>query len=346
MNPRTVGARSWIAALVAAAALLFGPASAGSAAVPASVMDAAKKEGTVVWYTSVDAKTLTGVVARFDQTHPGISLQTLQITSNLIPARIITEQRGGKFNADVTNGDVVPMAQLAAAGALQVYRPADPGKFVKGSIDPNGLWTTLYFDTTVIAWNVKKLQADGLKPPASVADLAKPEWRGKIGLDSTAYNWYQGMLETDPNAKDLLAKIMANKPLLTQGHTNTMTQLENGEFDVAPTVYGYLADKEHRAGAGIDYLNPKPLIVGLTPVGMVKNAPHPNAARVLLDWLLSPEGQNTLIELSGRPSARTDVQNNPNVLNSKMSLHVIKTPDPSEYNALVSQYKQILGVSN
>jgi len=333
-------------AIFASAMLLFGLGRAGIAAVPASVTDAAKKEGTVVWYTSVDAKTLTPLVQRFDQSHPGIALQTLQITSNLIPARIITEQRGGKFNADVANGDVVPMAQLAAAGALQVYHPADPGKFVKGANDPNGLWSCLYFDTTVLAWNVKKLQADGLKPPTSVADLARPEWRGKIGLNATAYNWYQGLTEIDPNAKDLLTKIIANHPLLTQGHTNTMTQLESGEFDVTPTVYGYLADKEHRAGLGIDFINPKPLIVGLTPVAFIKNAPHPNAARVLLDWLLSKDGQNALVELSGRPSARIDVENNPNVFNTRMQLHVIKTPDPSEYNALVSQYNKILGVNN
>lgn len=334
------------AALLPAAGLLFGFERAGSAAVPPSIMEAAKHEGTVVWYTSVDTKTLAGVTARFEQAHPGITLQTLQITSNLIPARIITEQRGGKFNADVANGDVVPMSQLVVAGALQPYHPAEADKFVKGSIDPGGLWTTLYFDTTVIAWNAKKVQADGIKPPTSLADLTKPEWRGKIGLDSTAYNWYQGLLEIDPNAADLLKKIMANKPLLTQGHTNTVTQLEAGEFDVTPTAYGYLADKEHRGGRDVDFVNPKPLIVGLTPVGFVKNAPHPNAARVLLDWLLSREGQNALIELSGRPSARSDVQNNPNVLNGRMQIHVIKTPDSAAYNALVSQYKQLLGVTN
>jgi ABC-type Fe3+ transport system substrate-binding protein len=238
------------------------------------------------------------------------------------------------------------MSQLAVAGALQPYHPAEADKFVKGSIDAGGLWSTLYFDTTVIAWNTKKLQADGIKPPTSLADLTKPEWRGKIGLDSTAYNWYQGLLEIDPNAADLLKKIMANKPLLTQGHTNTVTQLESGEFDVTPTAYGYLADKEHRGGQGVDFINPKPLIVGLTPVVFVKNAPHPNAGRVLLDWLLSRDGQNALIELSGRPSARIDVQNNPNVFNGRMQIHVIKTPDAAAYNALVSQYKQLLGVTN
>jgi iron(III) transport system substrate-binding protein len=332
-------------AVLAAAALVLGVPVAGGAAVSPDISAAAKKEGVVVWYTSVDVKTLPGIVARFDQTHPGIKLQTLQITSNLIPARILTEQRGHQYNADVCNGDIVPMSQLAEAGALQPLHPPDADKFVKGAIDPKGMWVSLYSDTTVLAWNPKKLAADGLKPPTSLADLAKPEWSGKIGIDSTAYNWFQGLVETDPNAADFVKKLMANKPFLTQGHTNTVTQLEAGEFDVTPTAYGYMADLEHRNGRSVDYLVPKPLFVGLGPVGFVANAPHPNAAKVFIDWLLSKDGQQTIIDVSGRPSARTDVKNNPNVFNPKWPIHVLSTPDAAKYKDLVTQYKSLLGVT-
>jgi ABC-type Fe3+ transport system substrate-binding protein len=335
----------FLRALVLALAGVLASGPATSAAVAPEIAAAAKREGTVVWYSSIDTKTLAAVVQRFEQSHPGIKLQTLQLTSNLIPVRITTELRGGKFNADVANGDIVPMSQLAAAGALQPYRPAEPAKFVKGAIDPNGLWTSLYNDTTVIAWNPKKLQADGLRPPTSLADLTKPEWNGKIGLNATAYNWFAGLSEVDPNAQELIKKIVANHPLITQGHTNTVTQMEAGEFTVTPTAYGYLADKDHRAGLPIDFINPRPLLVGLGPVGLIANAPHPNAARVLLDWLLSKPGQQTIVELSGRPSARTDVQNNPNVLSAKMPVHILTTPDQARYRELVSQYKALLGIS-
>ncbi len=331
------------AALALVAAFVLPPAA--HAAVSADVMAAAKREGVVVWYTSFDNKTLPGIVQRFDDTHPGIKLQPLVISSNLIPARILTEMRGHQVGADVCNGDIVPMSQLAEAGALQPFKPADPDKFAKGAVDPKGLWTSLYSDTTVLAWNPKKLQADGLKPPTSLADLTKPEWSGKIGIDSTAYNWYQGLIETDPNAQELLKKLVANKPFLTQGHTNTVVQLEAGEFDVTPTAYGYMADLEHRNGRPVDFLVPKPLLVGLGPVGFVAGAPHPNAARVFIDWLLSKDGQQTIIDVSGRPSARTDVKNNPNVFNAKWPMHVLSTPDQAKYKDLVSQYKSLLGVT-
>lgn len=338
--------RHAVVATLLAIAVVFGAGPRAGAQVAPSLLAAAKREGVVVWYSSLDTKTFAAIVQRFEQAYPGIKVQTLQLTSNLIPARIITEQRGGAYNCDVANGDIIPMSQLADAGALQPYRPPDAEKFVKGAVAADGMWTSLYFDTTVIAWNPKKLQADHLKPPTSLADLTKPEWSGKIGLDATAYNWFQGMLETDPNAAAIVKQLMANKPLITQGHTNTVTQMEAGEFDVTPTAYGYLANKDHEAGQPIDFINPRPLFVGLGPVGLVKNAPHPNAARVLLDWLLSKDGQQALIELSGRPSALTQVQNNPNVLGPHMATHILGIPTPDRYREIVSQYKSLLGVTD
>ena len=71
---------------------------------------------------------------------------------------------------------------------------------MKGSVDPKGSWIALFSETTVIAWNPEKLKADGLRPPASLADLGKPEWRGKIGLDDAAFNWYQAVLLTQKDA--------------------------------------------------------------------------------------------------------------------------------------------------
>ena len=255
------------------------------AVVSPQVMSAAKTEGTVVWYTSVDTKAVNAIVTRFQETHPGITLQVLRTGANQIPPRIMTEQTAGKFNADLINGDLLAMSQLIAAGALQTYHPSEANKFVKGSYDPNGYWISIYNATTVIAWNPQKLKADGLQPPKSLADLAKPEWRGKIGLDASAFNWYSGVLATQPDAAELLKKIVENKPVLTEGHTVTVAQLETGEFDVTPTAYGYMANHERSLGRPVDFLNPKPLLVDPAPLALARNAPHPNAARVLLEWL-------------------------------------------------------------
>ena len=187
--------RSFALLLLAAFALLTAPLAA---AVPSDVLAGAKKEGTVVWYTSIEAPTIRGIAQRFEQAYPGVSVSPLRLGSSQLPARIITEQRGGKFNADVADADDFQFHQLVEAGAIARAPNGQPKAFIKGMVDPGGMWTALFYSTTVIAWNTQKVKADGLQPPTSLADLAKPQWKGKIGIDSEAFNWYSGVLATQP----------------------------------------------------------------------------------------------------------------------------------------------------
>lgn len=307
-------------------------------------LDAAKREGTVLWYSSVDARALAKIAEIFSQAHPEIKLQTLQMGSAMMPARVMTEHESGTILADVVSGDGFSLSQLAEAGILAPYRVQGAEHFAKGAIDPNGFLTALYTDTTVIAYNPEKLKADGLKPPTSLADLARPEWDGKIALDSNAYNWYSGTLKTQPNAAELLRRLAANHPFLTTGHTVTVTQLAAGEFDASPTTYGYMVDAERKRGRPVDFINPKPVIIGPVPIAIIKGAPHPSAARVLLDWLLSKEGQQSFIDVSGRTSMRTDVRNDTRIFDPRQPYYILPPPDRASYKAAIAQYRQLLGI--
>jgi len=341
---RSVPIRALATFTLLAAAFAGGP-SAGVAATSPVVAAAARTEGTVVWYSALEAPSLNMMVQKFNASHPGIVVQGLQIASTRIPARVMTEQSAGKVQADVVSGDQFSVSQLAEIGALQPFAVSDPEKFVKGSIDPKGLWAALFSETTVIAWNPQKLRADGLRPPGSLADLAKPEWKGKLGVDGQAFNWYQAVLLTQKNASETLKRIADNHPLITTGHTVTVTQLANGEFDATPTAYGYMVEERRLAGQPVDFVNLVPNLVNLEPIAIVKDAPHPNAARVLIDWLLSPEGQ-LLIAGTGHTSRRIDVAGNPRIFNPKEPAFVMPAPDRNAYNAMVNGYKALLGVGN
>jgi iron(III) transport system substrate-binding protein len=308
--------------------------------------DAAKKEGVVVWYATMNTKDLDATAAEFMRTHPGITVQALRLGSSQLPARVVTEQRGGKFNADVISGDDFQVSQLVGVGAFDKYPQADAAHFIKGTVDPNGYWTNLYQNTTVIAWNPARLAADHLTPPASFADFAKPEWKGKFGFDTGALNWYMGVLQHDKSNGPNLAKgVAGNEPVKTVGHTQTIEQLETGEFDATPTVYGYYVEAEKKAGRGIEFTNPDPLFVTLTPVGLAKNAPHPNAARVLIDWLTSKAGQQYIVTRGGGEiSSRTDVKNNPAIWDAKRPYLVIDTPTSAQYNDLEHQFRALFGL--
>lgn len=331
----------------AAGALLLIAATTGAASSPpASQVAQAEKEGTVVWYATMNTKDLDDTVRAFNKRYPKIKVQTLRMGSSQLPARVITEQRGGKYNADVLSGDEFQLSQLVAAGALDTYRVADAGKFLPFTTDPNGYWTSLYMNTTVIAWNPQRVAADHLTPPRTLGDLLAPAWNGKVGIDTGALNWYLGVLKADKNGPEIMRRLAANKPVFVAGHSEAVTTLETGEYDATPTAYGYLAAAEKAAGKPVDFVNPKPLLVTLNPAGLAKNAPHPYAARLLLGWLLSHEGQQFLAqEGGGEISSRTDVRNDPRIWNPKAPYLLVPAPDSATYNEAVRTFRQIFGIA-
>jgi iron(III) transport system substrate-binding protein len=333
-----------LAAAVVALIACFAGAPGSNADMPAQIVNAAKAEGTVVFYSSLDVPTLDRLVRLFNDTHPGITVKALQMGSNTIPPRVMTERTAGRYLADVVSCDQFAFSQLAESDVFQPFKVADPGRYLKGAIDPKGYWASFFTDTTVIAWNPDRLKADGLKPPTSLADLTKPEWRGKLGIDGSAFNWYEGVLATQKNASEMLKKIAGNKPLVTSGHSATITQLLNGEYDVTPTAYGYMAERARLAGRRIEFLSPTPVPVGLELVAIFKNAPHPNAARVFVDWLLSERAQQFMAD-DGRTPTLLDVKGDLRVFNAKMPFYVMPAPARSEYNDLVSAYKALLGIA-
>jgi iron(III) transport system substrate-binding protein len=311
-----------------------------------SNMDAAKKEGVVVWYATMNTQDMDATADEFMRTHPAIKVESLRLGSAQLPARVVTEQRGGKYNADVISGDEVQVNQLVETGAFDKYLPPDSRSFIRGAVDPNGYWISLYQNTTVIAWNPQRLAADHLKPPTSFADFGKPEWKGKFGFDTGAVNFYLGLLQSDKKGgADLAQRIANNAPVKTDGHTQTVTSLETGEFDATPTAYGYLAFQEKHDGKPVDFTNPSPLFVTLNPIGLAKNAPHPNAARVFIDWITSKDGQTFLgTRGGGEASARTDVANNAAIFDPKHPYLILDVPNSAQYNDLEQHFRALLGL--
>ena len=329
------------AALVALCALISAPARLQAA----GPNDAAVKEGTVVWYATMNTKDMDLTADEFMRTHPGIHVETLRLGSSQLPARVATEQRAGQYNADVISGDGFQVFQLIAGGAFGKHTYRDADKFIAGTVDSGGEWANLYLNTTVLAWNPDRLKADHLKPPQSVADFANPEWKGKFGFDTGALNWYVGLLQNRKDGAALAQKIADNSPVKTLGHTQTVSSLETGEFDATPTAYGYLSEQEKEAGKSIDYANPTPLFASLNPIGVAKNAPHPNAASVFIDWMLSRDGQQYLAQRGGGEiSSCTDVKSNPKIWNLKRPYVIIAAPKSSEYNDREKEFRTMFGL--
>ncbi len=321
------------------------PSGVPASAIPPDLIAGAKREGSVVFYTSLDGPTLAAVAARWKVVFPEVAFQPLRLSTTEIPPRLLTEQRGARFGVDVVSGDVSQLRGLAKLDAIVPYRPAE-ARGTAGMTEEHGWWSVIYNVTTVIAWNTQKLREHGLRPPASLTDLAKPEWKGHIGFDSQALNMFVALSQVDGHAADVLRGIAANTPLITSGHTQTVTQLAAGEFDVTPTAYGYMSQRAKDEGRPVDYINTRPMIVYPDAASLVKNQPHPNAARLFIEWLVSRDGQQTLLTASGRNSLRRDVVGDRRVFDPGRPFVVLRDIEPERYSALSKEFNAILGVQN
>jgi iron(III) transport system substrate-binding protein len=356
-----LGAAS-LAVLIAACGSSGGgsPAAAGAAgsgqasSAPQSIsqlLPAANKEGEVVWYTTFVSSEITPILQAFNKQYPKIKVQTLRLSADQIPPRVLTEQRGGSYDADVISGDAVQLDQLINGGALTAYDPPDLPALPKGLTLPAGYQSVIYANTTVIAYNPSALKSDGLAVPASWQDLTQAQYKGKFSIDPGAVNFYQSEISAIGQSKalSLMQALGNNNPSLVTSHTQALTQVEQGEPAITATAYGYLAAAQaQQAPTKLAFVNASALPTSLNLADVAKNAPHMAAAKLFLDWLESEPGQQIIVNVTDQTSLRSDVKDNPTVWDTSKWTPAWADPNTSSatYNDQVQAYQSALHASS
>ena len=313
----------------------------------ADLASAANTEGQVNWYTTFASTDVQPIVAAFNKAYPKIKVNALRLSASQLPPKIITEQRGHQFTADVVSGDSPQLAQLIQAKALQPYDPADEPKLPAGLSLPKGYQSIVYAVTTALAWNPTIVKQKGLPVPTSVQTFTEPAWKGKFSIDPTAVNWYDSLIKQmgHPAALALVQKLGANDPVLVESHTEALTDVQAGEPAGAVTAYGYKASSlEKKTPTEVDYLNPNPLPSSLNLIDVVANDPHPAAARLFVTWMDSQAGQAAVVAQTNHTSLRTDVTNDPKVWDPTQWTPIWGNPmlPPSTYNSELAELGQAL----
>jgi iron(III) transport system substrate-binding protein len=295
------------------------PAPAGNSLdslAPSALLAQANKEGSLTWYTTFSDDDVQPFIDAFNKVYPNIKVNALRLSADQIPPRIITEQRGGKYNADVVSGDSPQLAQLIHAGALQPYTPKDLAPLPAGLKLEKGYEGVIYIVTTVVSYNPTVAKQDHLTPPTSWADLTKPQWKGKFSIDPSAVNWYDSLINFmgHDKALQLIKGLGANSPVFVESHTDALTDVQAGEPLAAATAYGYKASSlKEDTPKQVEFTNSNPLPASLNLIDVVKNAPHPAAARLFEDWCVSKAGQQAVVDVTNHTSIRDDVKNDPAV---------------------------------
>jgi iron(III) transport system substrate-binding protein len=297
-----------VASLLAALCAGAGPALAQAPARPA---DAAGAERELVWYTAMNTPDAAPLRKLFREKYPGVTLTILRQPGEKIRTRILTEMRAGKFFWDVVSFNHLDIDALAQEGLLAAYAsPETRSGFPRGAVDPEGRWAAIYVRQYVIGYNTRSVPP--AEAPKSWEDLLQPVWREKFAMDESDVEWYAAMLDYLGKEKGpaFMRSLARQNPQFRRGHSLLAKLLVAGDFPLA-LVHAAEMDEARRAGAPVDWVRTlDPVITSPSQVAVSAKAPHPNAARLFVDLLLSAEGQ-ALIRDRGRVPARNDLARGP-----------------------------------
>jgi iron(III) transport system substrate-binding protein len=268
----------------------YGPARAAKPYnPPASLVDAANKEGEVVLYTAAFPEVMQDTITQFNKRFPGVQVRMVRASGGQLITRVKSEAATGKLEADIL--DHSDRGQTKAIEDLFAdYAPPNAADYMPEALVSPKLWPTIT-PSWALAWNAELVK----NPPKSWMDLTKPEYAGgKIGqviAPSGGTTWTRVMFERQVLGEDYWAKQAATQPKLYPSGAPLSDAVVRGEILIAPLIFNIVYPKI-KDGAPIAAVYPSEGIP-IVPYGsgIPKSARHPNAARLWMDWMLSDEGQ-------------------------------------------------------
>lgn len=279
--------RSLVAWLAPAVFLLY---PALTKAQDADVLAAAQAEGEFVIYTSQNTPFMESMTAKFEADVPGVRMQVLRAPSSDILAKILAERGAGTPTADVYVAWWDTVSELVKNNYLADIAPADSADFTLR--DSNNKWIAVGAYANVIGYNTNNVAADAV--PKGYMDLTDPKWKGRVGLvdprtGGGAYVTYYAIWEL--HGKDFFTGVGSNEPFIQRQASGIVNAVGAGQIDFGVSQESLWLEAKNQ-GAPIEVVYPEEgLSLNYWIASMLDNAPHPNAARVFLDWLVSEKGQ-------------------------------------------------------
>lgn len=299
-------------ALLAASAVLAGPhAAAQDAAKPDAVralalyqgadrqqrlVEAARREGELSVYHAYPK--LASIVEAFGKKY-GIKVRTWRAGSEAILQRLTTEARGGRFDVDIVQNNAPENEAAHREKLLQEVRSPYQADLIAQAVPAHHEWTGITLDVWTAAYNTDKVRKEEL--PRSYQDLQDPKWKGRLAIEADNHAWFGALLAAlgEEQGTKLFNNIVATNGISARkGHSLLTTLVASGEVPLALTVYNWNPEQlKAKGNVPIEGLFIAPVIAQPSTIAMLKRAPHPAAALLFYDFMLS-EGQKLLAENS------------------------------------------------
>jgi iron(III) transport system substrate-binding protein len=309
--------------------------------------EGAKKEGQLVFYTSLSLTDYPKIMPHFEKSYPFIKTSTYRATPSGVFTRVDTEARAGRHAADVVGSAPVEMWQLKLRKLSTAYLSPERKAMPSGSYDAEGYWQAFEVTPLVLAFNTRQVSPN--EAPRSYQDLLNPKWKGKMSLGTEEYTWFNILLESMGSKKGAeYLQALAKQDLHMPGSSSVMrVQLMlAGESAIAIAARGRRVTEYKQQGAPIDLRILDPYAGEPNLVTLMQRAPHPHSALLFIDWILSEEGQTRIVDAAGRISIRKGIKHKPWIQELFQKDFVFLSPSSIGPNltAIIDQYNQTFGI--
>jgi len=257
----------------------------------------AKREGSLSLYASMAEKDLIRLVSEFERRY-GIKVKVWRSGKNNVLRRTVTEARAGRFEVDVVHNPSPEMELLHRERLLQEVRSPYQRELIPEAVAPHRKWAGPRVYIFVQAYNTNRVTPEEL--PKTFADLLDPRWKGRIAIEAKEQEWFFTLVQEmggEPGLKFFRDLVARNGLTVRNGNALLNNLVVAGEVPLALTLYSYLPEQSRRSGAPINWIALAPTVAYTDGIGVMKRAPHPNAAVLFYDFVLS-DGQTLLAELN------------------------------------------------
>jgi len=266
----------------------------------------AAREGKVIMYGAYSLGEAEKVFKAFMQKYPKVKVEYFRASTAPLLDKILSEASVGKLHADVAN---IGLEVLYEVEKMTIpYQAPAADAFGKVFVDPKSKWIALYHDPKPIAYNTKRVTE--AEAPKNWEDLTNPRWKGRMGMPvSDGPDWINIMMKTmgKDKGRDYVKRMAAQGIRLEKSNSGLAQLVAAGDLDVAFYVNNAAVEIAKRKGAPIVAVATEPLVTAIQVLVIFKDAAHPYASALFVDWLTSKEGQEMIKKVNPRFGARKDV---------------------------------------
>lgn len=266
------------------------------------LIDGAKKEGALVLYSTTTVKDAAVITAAFEKKY-GIKATHWRAGQDKLIQRVIQESRAGRYDVDIIETDAAHMEMLHREKLLEEFHSPAFVNLPAVAFPKHRRYVASRFAFFVMGYNTKLVAPQDV--PTSYDDLLDPKWAGKLCIEATDVEWFAAIVKAMGEEKGLayFRKLAAQKPQMRQSHILVAELVAAGELPIVLTAYNNNIETLKKKGAPVEWKPLPPTFGRTSSVGLHTRAPHPHAALLFADFLLSDEGQEIIKSLNRVPTS-------------------------------------------